>query len=574
MDSTIRTAGAGIASALSALAGLLAGCDPDPPGALRFVERTAGSGVEFVSISGGAEKDYILEVNGGGCALFDYDGDGDLDIFFVNGARFEDDPRAASAPPPSDVLYRNDGDWRFTDVTREAGLEESAWGCGCAVADVDNDGDLDLFVTNYGPDELWLNDGDGTFTRAGEKGGLADEAWGASAAFLDYDRDGLVDLFVVNYLVFDRDRVKPRGPESCRYKGQPILCGPVGLPQGHCVLYRNLGDGRFADVSDAAGITARSGYGLGVAVGDYDRDGWPDVYVAADTSENLLYRNLGDGRFEELGLAAGVARNDVAIAQAGMGVEFAFVRNPDLEDLFVVNYEDDTNTYYANDGDGYFTEVTSAVGLASPCFQYLGWSCFFVDFDFDADLDLFIAQGHVVPQVDAVETSPGYRQKNKLFLNDGGGKFRDGSEAAGPGLQVEKSSRGAAYGDLDGDGDVDLVVNEIDERATLIECRGKPLGHWLGLRLEGSTSNRAAIGAVARVHSGGRIQARRVKSGTGYASHSELTLRFGLGTATRVEEVRVLWPAGGVESFRVDGVDRVVTLREGTGEAAAARGDG
>jgi hypothetical protein len=557
---------------LAAPAAALAGCGRQGGGerSLAFIERTLEAGVRFHHVCGGREKDYILEVNGGGCALFDYDGDGDLDIFFVNGARFPDDPAGQGAKPPSDALYRNDGRWRFTDVTQAAGLEESAWGCGVAVADIDNDGDLDLYVTNFGPDELWRNNGDGTFTAIGEESGARDTGWGASCAFVDYDRDGLVDLFVVNYLEFDRTRIKPRGPDSCSYKGQQILCGPVGLPQAYSTLYRNLGGNRFEDVSVKAGIRVKSGYGLGVAVGDYDADGWPDIYVAADTTENLLFRNRGDGTFEEVGLRAGVARNDHAVAQAGMGTEFAFVRSARLEDLFVVNYEDDNNTYYRNEGNGFFVETTTEVGLAAPCFKHLGWGVNFCDFDFDGHLDLFVSQGHVVPQVDVVPASPGYLQKNKLFLNDGTGKFRDVSEMAGPGLQVKKSSRGSACGDLDGDGDIDIVINEIDGPATLLECAGPPLGRWLGVRATGTRSNRAAIGAVVRLSAGGREQARRIQSSSGYASHSELTARFGLGGAERVDRLSVEWPSGGAEVFDVDGVDRVITVVEGEGRAFAA----
>ncbi len=530
---------------------------------LRFIDRTADCGVTFEHVCGGKDKDYILEVNGGGVALFDYDSDGDLDVFFVNGSRFD---QAPGKDAPSDALYRNDGNWKLTDVTDAAGLRESAWGCGCAVGDVENDGDLDLYVANLGPDELWINNGNGTFTAAGASSGANDPGWGSSAAFLDYDRDGLVDLFVVNYLVFDRTKVAPRGPGSCVYKGQQILCGPVGLPPAQCTLYRNLGQAKFEDVSQKAGIIVpRPGYGLGVTVFDYDVDGWPDIYVAADTTENLLYRNRADGTFEEVGMSAGVARNDAAVAQAGMGTDAAFIRNPQVEDLFVVNYEDDNNTYYRNDGNGFFTEITTAVGLAAPCFKNLGWGTFFADLDLDRDLDLFIAQGHVVPQADQIPSSPGYRQLNKVFLNDGTGKFADASDRSGPGLLVKKSSRGAACGDLDGDGDLDIVVNDIDERATVLEAAGKPLGHWLSVRAAGTKSNRAGIGAVVRLRAGGREDARRIKSGYSYASHCELVARFGLGAVTSVDGLRVEWPSGSVETFEVSGVDRTITVTEGSG---------
>ncbi len=501
-------------------------------------------------------------MNGGGVALFDYDGDGDLDIFLVNGSTF-DWPVGEDAP--RDRLYRNDGGWSFTDVSDAAGIAEDAWGCGVAVADIDNDGDLDLYVTNYGPDELWVNDGDGTFTRSGASSGANDPRWGASCTFLDYDRDGWVDLFVVNYLEFDRAKAVRRGKDSCQYKGQQILCGPVGLPKEYCTLYRNLGGGRFEDVSDKSGVRRTQGcYGLGVVVGDYDSDGWPDVYVSADTTDNLLFHNLRNGTFEEIGLRAGVARNDDAIQQAGMGVDFGYVRNARYEDILVVNYEDDNNTYYANDGNGFFTEITSVAGLG--CFKYLGWGTFFADFNYDGQLDSFVAQGHVIPQADLIASSPGYRQKNKLFLGTGAGRFRDVTDHSGPGLQVKKSSRGAACGDLDGDGDLDLVINDIDDTATVLECAGPPLGHWLGVRAVGTQSNRAAIGAVIRIETKAKAQARRVRASSGYASHSELTARFGLGDSTAVDRLEVEWPSGHREIFPVRAVDRVITVTEGQGE--------
>jgi hypothetical protein len=563
--SRLRLTALQVAAPLLLLAVIPACTDRGAGRRLNFEDRTAKAGITFEHVCGGSEKDYILEVNGGGVALFDHDGDGDLDIFFVNGSRF-DQPAAGA---PNDALYRNDGGWKFVEVTRAAGLAESAWGCGAAVADVDNDGDLDLYVTNYGPDELWLNDGDGTFTASGASSGASDPGWGASATFFDYDRDGWVDLFVVRYLVFDRSLVNPRGKNACQYKGQEILCGPVGLPKEHGRLYRNLGGGKFRDVSEEAGLLAvGAGYGLGVVAGDYDGDGWPDLYVAADTTPNLLLRNRGDGTFEDAGMAAGAALNDAAVAQAGMGVDFGFVRNAVHEDLFVVNYEDDSNTYYRNDGDGFFTEITSTIGLATPSFPYLGWGAFFADLDLDADLDIFVANGHVVPQADAVPSSPGYRQRNMVFLNDGSGRFTDASATCGPGLGVKKSSRGAAAGDLDGDGDLDIAVNDIDDRATVLECAGRPLGHWLAVRAAGTRSNRAAIGAVVRLMAGGRWQARRIRASSSYASVCELDARFGLGGLSAVEKLLVEWPAGGVESFPVSGVDRLVSVVEGQGTAA------
>jgi hypothetical protein len=551
---------------------------------VRFSDATERSGLRFLTVCGGKDKDWILEVNGAGVALLDYDGDGDLDVFLVNGSRLPPPyGEGAGDPPPADALFKNLGGLRFEDVTRAAGLAEGAWGCGAAAGDYDNDGDADVFVANYGPDILWRNNGDGTFSDVTAAAGVGDPEWGASCAFLDYDRDGWLDIFVVNYLVFDPQAVKRRGSDpTCRYKGQPILCGPVGLPPAPCTLYRNRGDGSFEDVSKSSGIRAvEPSYGLGVCVLDADGDGWLDIYVANDTRANLLFRNRGDGGFDEIGMLSGAALNDQAVAQASMGVDAPFLGERPLEDLFVTVYEDDANTYRRNDG-GFFTEMSSPMGLAEPCFKYLGWGTFFFDADLDGDLDLYVAQGHVVPQSDSTASSPGYAQLNKLFLNDGSGKFHDASARAGPGLAVKKSSRGAAHGDLDGDGDSDIVVNEIDAEATLLENEGKPRGRWLAVRARGAmrpeaapsprgrpaaASNRDGIGAVVAVTAGGKTQRQRIHSGASYASQSELVARFGLAEAARVDALSILWPSGREERYAVEGVDRLVELHEGQGQA-------
>ncbi|MBI4584058.1 MAG: CRTAC1 family protein [Planctomycetes bacterium] len=524
--------------------------------------------MKFHTVCGGKEKDYVLEVNGCGVVLLDYDNDGKLDIFLVNGSKLPPPyGEGPGSPPPSDALFRNLGGMSFENVTQTAGLTESAWGCGAAAGDYDNDGDPDIFVTNYGPDCLWQNHGNGTFTDVTAQAGVGDPGWGSSCAFLDYDRDGFLDLFIVNYVEFNPANVKRRGTDpTCQYKGQPILCGPVGLPTAPCTLYRNRGNGTFEEVSARSGIRAvKPSYGLGVTVIDFDDDGWLDIYVANDTLPNLLFRNKGDGTFEEVGMSSGVALNDHALAQAGMGTDAVFLREGAREDLFVVNYEDDNNTFYRNDGNGFFTEITSAIGLAEPCFKHLGWGTFFFDPDLDGKLDLFIAQGHVVPQADQIPSSPGWKQFNKLFLNDGAGRFIDISSRAGPGLEVKKSSRGAACGDLDGDGDLDIVVNEIDDEATVLENAGSPKNHWVAVRPLGTASNRDGIGAVVIVRAGGKEQKRRVRSGSSYASQSELTARFGLGEARKVDELRVRWPTGKEERYPPPPIDQKVEVVEGKG---------
>jgi hypothetical protein len=576
---------------LASLGGVLlvVGCGERPDGSGRveppeatggipqFRDVTEASGVAFRNVCGCLEKDWVLEVNGSGVVLFDYDGDGKLDIFLVNGSKL-DPPhgKGPGDPPPSDALFRNLGGMRFQDVTAEAGLTESAWGCGAAAGDYDNDGDRDLYVANYGRDCLWRNNGDGTFTDVTEQSGADDPYWGSSCTFVDVDRDGFLDIFVVNYLEFDPEKVKRRGQDpNCQYKGQLILCGPIGLPPAPCTLYRNRGDGTFEDVSESSGIRsvnlAEATYGLGVVPFDADGDGWPDLYVANDTCPNLLFRNRGDGTFEEVGALAGVAFSDEGQAQAGMGVDAVFLG--EREDLFVVNYEDDRNTFYQNDGTGggqvFFTETTSAIGLAEPCFKNLGWGTFFFDADFDGDQDLFIAQGHVIKQADQVAGSPGWLQANKLFVNDGEGKFRDATAEAGPGLGVVKSSRGAACGDLDGDGDLDIVISDIDEGATVLENVTKGAGHWLAVRVVGSKANRDGLGAVVELEADGRVQRRRIRSAASYASQSESLARFGLGEVDEVTALQVVWPGGGVEAFEVDGVDRVVVVEQGKGGTGA-----
>ncbi len=545
-----------------------------------FVDITDQTGIDFRHQCGSLEKDYILEVNGSGVALFDYDNDGDLDIYFVNGSSM---PAALlgkagplARPPARGRLYRNDGGFHFTDVTEPAGVGEEGWGCGAAVADADNDGHLDLFIANLGPDALYLNDGSGAFRKL-ERSGLEDSRWGSSAAFADFDRDGWVDLYVANYVDFDLDRIKPRGENpGCVYKGVPVFCGPGGLVPAADAFYLNSGrrpSGEFAGFREAASAwgvdQAAPAYGLGAAVVDANRDGWPDVYVANDTMANYLFLNDKGKGFREAALYFGLAFNDRGTAQAGMGIAAGDGRGSGAEDIVVTNFEDDTNTYYRAGADGFFSDETWTSGLGQASYRYLGWGVFFFDADLDGDLDLFVANGHVAPQADQMRSSPGYRQPNQLFLNDGKGRFEDASARAGPGLETVKSSRGAAFGDLDGDGDPDIAISNIDDRPTILENRGlprnvgEPPNHWIAFRLTGTASNRAAIGARVSIAAGGRMQVRRVQSGGSYASQSELLARFGLGSADKIDSLRVDWPSGRTEEYTPRPVDQVHDLIEG-----------
>jgi hypothetical protein len=538
---------------------------PEGPSAPRFVEAAAG-GLQFVHACGSAEKDWIAEVNGSGLALFDADGDGDLDIYLVNGSRFDLGP---GEEPPRNKLLRNDGGWKFTDITREAGVGDAGWGSGAAAADVDNDGDLDLYVTNHGPNVLYLNRGDGTFEPA-PLSAAQDPGWGAGASFADFDGDGLVDLYVANYIVFDRRTAKRRGEPACLYKGLPIFCGPGGLEPAHDTLLINGGGGRFRETSEEWGVRGvPPAFGLGTLALDVNRDGFIDVVVANDTRRNYCFLNDGGRRFEEAGLFLGLAYNDYGVAQAGMGLASGDIRGAGRDDIFVTNFEDDTNTLHLAEPGGVYVEGTFPAGLGGPSYRPLGWGAFFFDADLDGDLDLFVANGHVAPQVDALRASPGYRQPNQLFLNDGTGRFSDVSAGSGPGLKVVKSSRGAAFGDLDGDGDPDIAVSNIDDVPTLLENAGAPARAWVAFLLEGTRSNRSAIGARVILWANGQRQERTIQSGTSYASQCELAARFGLGAAEEIAAVVVEWPSGRRESFAPPEARRVVRLVEGEGRRLA-----
>lgn len=528
----------------------------------QFTDATKKAGFDFQHLSGNPEKDYIIDVNGAGVALFDYDNDGDLDVYFVNGSvrNLPDD-----TPPPRDQFYRNDGDWKFTNVTDEAGLGSTEWGCGCAVADFDNDGDLDLYVTNWGPNKLYVNNGDGTFTENAANAGVNFEQWSAGCAFGDFDVDGDLDLYVTNYIDFDTAKIPARGERaSCVLAGEiPVHCGPKGLPALHDIFYRNNGDGTFTDISEESGITmVEKAFGLGVVFMDYNMDGLPDMYVANDQYPNYMFENKGDGTFEEVGLLLGVSFNAMGESQSGMGVDAGDLNGDGLDDIMVLNYANDYNTIYRNDGDGFFTDSTKEANVYFPSFHHLGWGLVFLDAEYDGDLDLFLTNGHVLPQVDQTSAKLGYNQLNQLYLNNGNGMFEEVSEHAGNGFLVKESSRGCAYGDLDGDGDQDLIVSNMDTAPTVYENQSNLGNHWLGIQLEGTHGNRDGFGAWVTINTANKTYKKYHRGAFGYASQSELTLRFGLGAETEVKEVIVDWLGSGQESYAVELVNTVIRLKQ------------
>jgi enediyne biosynthesis protein E4 len=535
-----------------------------------FTEIAAQAGLTAVTTYGGRKTNrYLLETTGCGTAAFDYDGDGWLDLFVVNGTTLEGFPKGKA---PTSHLYRNRRDGTFEDVTEKAGLALSGWGQAACAGDYDNDGHEDLFVTFWGKNRLFRNRGDGTFEETTQSAGLdsARERWGAGCAFLDYDRDGRLDLFAANYI--DLDLATAPVPDSglCRYKGVPVACGPPGLNGGKNALYRNAGGGRFTDVSEASGITRASGtYGLGVSTLDFDDDGWVDLYVANDSNPSALYRNNRDGTFVDIGVTAGCAYSQDGKPQAGMGVAVGDYNRDGRMDVFKTNFAGDTSTLYMNAGGTACEDRTFASGIGRNT-RWLGWGVAFLDLDLDGWLDLFLVNGHVYPEVEQLKTEAGYRQRKVVYHNRGDGRFEDVTERLGPPVTVPKAGRGAAFADLDNDGDQDVVVNNIHEPPDLYRLDLRTPRNWLTVRLIGTKSNRSAIGARLRATAGSVIQVQEVRGGGSYYSQNDLRANFGLGSAAKVDRLEVRWPNGLEEFWANLETNRIVTLKEGTGQPIAA----
>lgn len=526
-----------------------------------FVDVAAKLGVTLMNICGAATKNYIVEANGNGAAFFDYDNDGDTDLLITNGSTLQNYKNGGD---PMAALYRNESG-RFVDVTAKAGLAKSGWGMGVCVADYDNDGHQDLYLTAYGPNVLYRNNGDGGFRDVTSAAKVGDSRWSTNCAFGDYDRDGDVDLYVANYMTFDEKVTPRRGKsEKCRYLDVDVFCGPQGLPGEPDALYRNNGDGTFTDVTEKAGIRDPGYYGFGAVFSDFDNDGWPDIYVANDGNPNLLFHNNRNGTFSERGLLSGTALNEAGRAQSGMGVSVGDVDGNGYFDIFVTNFAGDTNTLYQNLGRLLFADMTAAAGMGEISLPYLGWGTGLADLDNDGLLDIFVANGHVYPEVDALDAGQRYAQRKEIYRNMGKGVFKEVARDLAGDLVTPKSARGAAFGDVDNDGDIDVLTVNMNDRPSLYRNDGGHLKNWISFRLEGTRSNRDAIGARIEIEAGGRTQAAEVRSGGSYLSHSDMRVHFGLGDATRVDRIRIRWPNGNTEERKGIEAGRFMTIIEDT----------
>lgn len=538
----------------------------------------SGLGVFELKTASGKQR-YILETTTGGVALFDYDNDGWLDVYLVNGSTLG--ALAGKEAAPKAALFRNRHDGTFDDVTAKAGVANERFGMGVAAGDFDGDGWTDLYVTNYGKSRLYRNKGDGTFEDVAEKAGVSFDGWATGATFGDYDGDGRLDLFVVGYVAWDLANPPEPGANGvgfnfCGYRGVQVMCGPRGLKGLGDRLYRNKGDGRFEDVTAKARVGDPEGYyGFGCAMFDADGDGDLDLAVANDSTPNLLYLNKGDGTFEDMSLPSGFALSENGREQACMGLAIGDYDNDGRDDLFVTNFSDDSNTLYHDDGDAFFTDVTFQAGLGETSIPFLGWGTGFLDFDNDGLKDLFVANGHVYPEVDKQDWGMTRAQRPLLFRNRDGRKFDLVPAATGSGLAAVRCARGAAFGDLDNDGDVDVVLNCMDGKPLLLRNRGAAGAHWLTVKLvPGKGSAGSAIGAAVTCVAAGVSQRGLVISGGGYVSQSDLRVHFGLGKAAKVERLEVRWPSGRREQFAVGAVDKIVELTEGGGTVVKAAAGG
>ncbi len=520
---------------------------------VQFVDVTLESKIKFKHENGASKEKLLVETFGSGVACFDYDNDGLLDIYFVNGANL-----SQGKPSPGNVLYRNTGKGTFVDVTEKTGVAgHGAYGTGVAVGDYDNDGFLDLYVTNYGSNILYHNNGDGTFTDVTAKAGVTAGGWSSSAGFFDFDRDGKLDLYVVKYLDYD---IKDNPYCGFQREGYRMYCDPRlfdGVPDQ---LFRNNGDGTFTDVSKAAGIANPAGKGLGVAFGDFDQDGYIDIYIANDGVRNFLYHNNGNGTFTDIAYSAGVGFDGNGKPQAGMGTEFGDFDGDGLLDIFVTNFSEELNTLYRNLGKLTFEDVTEQVGLSSG-FLPLGFGTKLFDFDNDGDLDIYVTNGHVIDNIHLYNPRLSYKQKDLLYENVGA-RFRDISSVAGPAFQIEHVGRGAAVGDFDNDGDLDIVVSNCGEPPILMRNDGGNKNHWITIKARGKESNSFGLGAKVRVETRKGTQLKEINNVGSYLSSSDIRLYFGLGRESNVKRIEIVWPSGKKQILRDVPADQFLVLEE------------
>ena len=526
---------------------------------VQFIDATAGSGLDFRHVDGRSGQKYLLETLGSGAAFFDYDNDGFLDLYAVNGA---DLPGSTSESSPRNVLYHNNGNGTFSDVTQRAGVGDPSYGVGCVAADYDNDGFCDLYVTNFGPNVLYHNNGDGTFTDRTQQAGVGCDLWSSSAVFFDYDNDGLLDLYVVNYLEFDFET-----HEWWEIRGIPTYRSPPDQHPGvrffgePGILYHNIGDGTFADVTSEAGFSTPMP-GLAVTVGDYDDDGDMDLYIANDMAQQYLYANNGDGTFTDQTFVAGVGYDEHGMVLSGMGADFGDCDNDGDLDLVVSNAQNQPAVLFQNEAGGFFSDVTYVSRVGEKTLLKFKWTVAFFDHDNDGFQDLFVSNGHLHSNIHLFYPSVSYPQPNQLFLNLANGRFEDISQHVGTGFQLEKVSRAATFGDYDNDGDVDIFINNSNQKADLLRNEGGNRRHWLTIQTVGTVSNRDGIGARITITTGSQSQIREI-AGLSYLSQRDKRAHFGLGEHSKVARIEIRWPSGLIQRFENAAVDQFVTITEG-----------